>query len=49
MRKVRQASIYELLYGHELQQAIKGASGESVMYKHETIESSIRKGYALGF
>lgn len=49
MRQVRQASIYELLYGYELKQAIKGANGECVTSKHETLESSIRKGYALGF
>lgn len=49
MRQVRQASIYELLYGYELKQAIKEANGECVSYKHETLESSIRKGYALGF
>ncbi|MEX5519762.1 ATPase, T2SS/T4P/T4SS family [Bacillus cereus] len=49
MRQVRQASIYELLYGYELKQALKEADGECVTYKHETLESSIRKGYALGF
>lgn len=49
MRQVRQASIYELLYGYELKQALKEANGECVTYKHETLESSIRKGYALGF
>lgn len=49
MRQVRQASIYELLYGYELKQAVKEANGECVTYKHETLESSIRKGYALGF
>ncbi|MGG0758567.1 competence type IV pilus ATPase ComGA [Bacillus paramycoides] len=49
MRQVRQASIYELLYGYELKQAIKEASGEHVMYNYETLESAVRKGYALGF
>ncbi|MFK4466854.1 type II secretory ATPase GspE/PulE/Tfp pilus assembly ATPase PilB-like protein [Bacillus sp. RC252] len=49
MRKVRQASIYELLYGYELKQAIKEASGEHVTYHYKTLESSVRKGYALGF
>ncbi|MGG5792543.1 competence type IV pilus ATPase ComGA [Bacillus nitratireducens] len=49
MRQVRQASIYELLYGYELKQAIKEASGENVTYHYETLESSVRKGYALGF
>lgn len=49
MRQVRQASVYELLDGYGLQQAIKEANGECVTYKHETLESSIRKGYALGF
>ena len=48
MRQVRQASIYELLYGYELKQAIKKQTG-NVTYKHETLESSLRKGYALGF
>ena len=32
-----------------LKQALKEADGECVTYKHETLESSIRKGYALGF
>lgn len=49
MRKVRQASIYELLYGYELKQAIKEASGEHVTYHYKTLEASVRKGYALGF
>ncbi len=49
MRKVRQASIYELLYGHELKQAIREANGERVTYHYETLQSCIRKGYALGF
>ncbi|MGE6399075.1 competence type IV pilus ATPase ComGA [Bacillus cereus] len=49
MRQVRQASIYELLYGYELKQAIREASGEHVTYHYETLESSVRKGYALGF
>lgn len=49
MRQVRQASIYELLYGHDLKQVIREANGERVTYHYETLQARIRKGYALGF
>lgn len=49
MRQVRQASIYELLYGHELKQVIREANGEHVTYHYETLQECVRKGYALGF
>nr|WP_265183406.1 ATPase, T2SS/T4P/T4SS family [Bacillus cytotoxicus] len=49
IRQVRQASIYELLYGHELKKAIREANGERVVYRYETLQSSLKKGYALGF
>lgn len=49
MRKVRRASIYELLYGNELRQVIREARGERVVYRYMTLQDYIRKGQALGF
>lgn len=49
MRKVRRASIYELLYGNELRQVIREAKGERVTYRYMTLQDCVRKGQALGF
>ncbi|WP_369902626.1 competence type IV pilus ATPase ComGA [Bacillus manliponensis] len=49
MRKVRRASIYEVLYRNELKKVIREAQGEKVTYCYMTLQDCIRKGKALGF
>ncbi|WP_430742188.1 competence type IV pilus ATPase ComGA [Bacillus atrophaeus] len=48
-RDVRRATIYELLYGKNLQQCIQEARGERANYQYRTLRQIIRKGIALGY
>ncbi|MBE6183765.1 competence type IV pilus ATPase ComGA [Heyndrickxia ginsengihumi] len=47
--KNRQAAVYELLYGRNLQKAIREANGEKVHCRYVTIRDWLRKGIALGY
>jgi competence protein ComGA len=49
MRRNRQASVYELLYGKALNQVMKEVKGERVSYCYVTLRDTIKKGIALGY
>ncbi|MBO9129664.1 competence type IV pilus ATPase ComGA [Bacillus sp. 165] len=48
-RKIHRLSVYELLFGHSLHQAIKEVKGEQAVYRYVTLEKVLKKGYVLGF
>ncbi|TYR82423.1 type II/IV secretion system protein [Priestia megaterium] len=49
MRQYRQASVYELLYGKQLNAVMKTVKGEESYYEYETLRDVIKKGIALGY
>ncbi|UOY93996.1 GspE/PulE family protein [Ectobacillus sp. JY-23] len=49
MRKVRRLSVYELLYGKDLEQVLLEARGIKGTYSYPTLQKMMQKGYALGF
>ncbi|MDU9692803.1 competence type IV pilus ATPase ComGA [Priestia aryabhattai] len=49
MRKHRQSSIYELLYGKELSAVMREVKGENADYDYKTLRDVILKGIALGY
>ncbi|WP_018661530.1 competence type IV pilus ATPase ComGA [Heyndrickxia acidiproducens] len=48
-RQNKQAAVYELLYGRNLQKALQEAKGEAVCYHYPTLKEWLRKGIALGY
>ncbi|QFT89797.1 Putative type II secretion system protein E [Bacillus sp. THAF10] len=48
-RTHRLASVYELLYGNELQKVLQQCRGNSVLAAYPTLKEVIKKGIALGF
>ncbi|MGX1983069.1 competence-related pilin export protein ComGA [Thermolongibacillus altinsuensis] len=48
-RHVRRASIYELLHGKALTQAIRSAKGGNGLYSYRMLKDVIKKGIAFGF
>ncbi|MDF0727792.1 competence type IV pilus ATPase ComGA [Cytobacillus sp. S13-E01] len=49
MRKIRRASVYELLNGRALSEVMKEAKGESSVYNYRKLRDVIKKGIALGY
>ncbi|WP_243290708.1 competence type IV pilus ATPase ComGA [Bacillus sp. FJAT-47783] len=49
LRQTRRLSIYELLYGRNLSQAIHEARGEEAAFDYKRLKDVIKKGIALGY